>query len=400
LEYHNEIQFLFIDFHRRVERRLTARLEAFAEALEVWMTELSEHFTPNWREGWAQFLADREAEGERLHPDSKLAIEEWIDQSARSVGFSATTEQASESTDNDSQRPFVPHPANQRLGYRLPKDSSLTEADVIFAREIAVVTRALKIAIKQKTDEMEQSGFLARMNPFGSDTLTQQSELATLTLQFSQLSLLFVQLEYQHIEWAALGVAPGAGLDVAEAAENRAAPEAGLRSVFVDDAMNLSLAGSIAKAGAKLLLRGAARLGARAGVRIATGPVSAADEATQFLKRLTDEEYNALTADLSRARLVLSPAEVEASVNPMIARMQFGNALERRVATRISEDQELKLLFRHVGRSPNSFDFLGTGRFTGLKFDITTPGQAAKHLARPYGEGLQIIEYMPPKLLP
>lgn len=271
---------------------------------------------------------------------------------------------------------------------------------MIFAREIAVITRALKIAIKQKTDEMEQPGFLARMNPFGPDALTQQSELATLTLQFSQLSLLFMELGYQHIEWTTLGVAPGAGLDVAEVAEDRAAPEAGLRSVFVEDAMNLSLAGSVAKAGAKLLLRGAARLGARAGVRIATGRPSLADEAQQLLQRVTDEEYNALIADMTRAQIVLSRKEVLASVNPKVARLSFGKAIERLVERRIKNDPELNLLFRHVGRNSKSFDFLGIGRFEGLKLDITTPGQVAKHLARPYGEGLLIIEYLPPKLLP
>ncbi len=104
---------------------------------------------------------------------------------------------------------------------------------------------ALKNSIKQKTDEMEQPGFLARMNPFGPDTLSQQSELATLTLQFSQLSLLFMELGYQHIEWATLLFAPGAGLDVAESAEDQAASPAGLQPVFVEDAMNVAAAVSI-----------------------------------------------------------------------------------------------------------------------------------------------------------
>ena len=399
MEFHNPIQFLFLDFHRRVERRLTARLEAFAEALEVWMTELAEHFTPNWREGWARFLADREAEGERLHPDSKRAIEEWIDQAARPAGFSATAERATTSTD-DGYRPFVQHPANPLVLYALPKHSELTESDAVFAREIAVVTRALKYFIERKTEQMERPDFLTRINPFGPDALALQSEHAALTLQHSQLSLLFTELGYQKIAWTSWQSYPVTGLDGAESADYSAAPEASAPSIFVDTVTNASFVGGIAKAGAKLLLRGAARLGTRAGVRIAGGSLSLTDEATQILKRLTDEEYNSLTADLSRARLVLSPAEVEASVNPMIARMHFGNALERMVARRIKGDSDLSLLFEHVGRNPNTFDFLGIGRFKGLRFDITTPGQAARHLARPYGEGLLIIEYMPPKLLP
>jgi len=397
--YHDPIQFLFLDFHRRVERRLTARLEAFAEALELWMTELAEHFTPNWREGWARFLADREAEGERLHPDSKRAIEEWIDQAAGSVGFTATTEQAATSTDS-GYGPFLQHPANSLLLYSLPKDSELTEADAVFAREIAVVTRALKYAIEKTAGQMERPDFLTRINPFAPEALALQSEHATLTLQHSQLSLLFTELGYQKIEWTSWQSYPVTGLDGAERADYLAAPEASAPSIFVDTVTNALLVGGIAKAGAKLLLRGAAKLGTRAGIRIARGTLSLTDEATQILKRLTDEEYSALTADLSRARLVLSPAEVEASVNPLVARMNFGKSLERLVAMRIGEDHELKLLFKHVGRNRNSFDFLGIGRFQGLKFDITTPGQAAKHLLRPYGEGLLIIEYMPPKLLP
>ncbi len=247
---------------------------------------------------------------------------------------------------------------------------------------------------------MEQPGFLARMNPFGPDALKQQSELAALTLQYSQLSLLFVELGYQHIEWTTVLFAPGAGLDVAESAEERAAPEAGLRSVLIEDAMNVSLAGNIAKLGAKLLLRGAARLGTRAGLRITGSQLSLADEATQILKRVTDEEYNALTANMTRAQLVLSRKEVLASVNPKVARLNFGKAIERLVERRIKNDPELKLLFRHVGRNSRSFDFLGVGRFEGLKFDITTPGQVARHRARPYGDGLLIIEYTPPTLLP
>jgi hypothetical protein len=43
-------------------------------------------------------------------------------------------------------------------------------------------------------------------------------------------------------------------------------------------------------------------------------------------------------------------------------------------------------------------DFIGKGVLGGMNFDITTPGQIAAHMARPYGPGLNILTYIRPAI--
>jgi hypothetical protein len=81
-----------------------------------------------------------------------------------------------------------------------------------------------------------------------------------------------------------------------------------------------------------------------------------------------------------------------------IAIAQYGNALERLVAREIRDDSLLQSIFRHnTGNGP---DFFGQGTLQGQIFDITTPRQVRAHLARPYGQGLNIITYERPAGVP
>lgn len=399
MDYHTPIRFLYLELHRRVMRRIEKSLEPFADALAVWLNELAERYRPRWRESWERFLAEWEAHGVIVAPESKQAVEDWIESAARFVGLADAAEVAPESVDASDYRygPITPHPRNPHLSYRLPKDSRLTARDVVRAREIAAVTRALRIAIKQKTDELERPGLLAQINPFGPDALTLQAELASLTRHYAELTLLFAELGYEQIEWTTLGYPPASGIDQAELIDDAAGPEAGLKSVFIDDSMTVAGVASLTKLAGQLLVRTGSRMAGRIVISIPK-PELLADEATTILKQLTNEEYNALIANMPGARTVLSQREIIASANSSVARMNFGKAVERLVAARIEQDPNLKTLFKYVGKQKNTFDFLGIGRFEGLKFDITTPGQTAKHLARPYGEGLIIIDYISPRL--
>jgi hypothetical protein len=122
---------------------------------------------------------------------------------------------------------------------------------------------------------------------------------------------------------------------------------------------------------------------------------------TRVLQNLTNQQNALLHSDISRAASVLSREEMlSAAGNPGIARMQYGNAVERLVAREISSDPALRSLYQHVG-GPNNPDFIGQGIFRGMNFHITTPGQAGAHLARPgYGQGLNIIQYERPPGFP
>jgi hypothetical protein len=115
------------------------------------------------------------------------------------------------------------------------------------------------------------------------------------------------------------------------------------------------------------------------------------------LQNLTNRENALLSVDLSRAATVLSPAEQAAAAGHRgIAIVQYGNSLERLVAREIRKDPTgLGSLFKPVG-GPGQSDFIGRGFLEGAKYDITTPGQAIRHLNRPYGEGLNIIPYQRP----
>lgn len=79
-----------------------------------------------------------------------------------------------------------------------------------------------------------------------------------------------------------------------------------------------------------------------------------------------------------------------------IANLQFGNAVQRGVASTVNGSDLLPQIFKPmVGRGP---DFIGKGFAENMKFDITTntPRAIAEHRARSYGQDIYIITYERP----
>jgi hypothetical protein len=115
------------------------------------------------------------------------------------------------------------------------------------------------------------------------------------------------------------------------------------------------------------------------------------------LQVVTDVQNAALAANPRIAQTVLSPAEyAAASRRPWLARMQYGNAVERLVAQEVNQSSRTSTWLRHVG-GPNNPDFVGSGRLSGMNFDITTEAAREAHYARPgYGYGLNVIPYERP----
>jgi RHS repeat-associated protein len=116
--------------------------------------------------------------------------------------------------------------------------------------------------------------------------------------------------------------------------------------------------------------------------------------ATARMQALTNAANTELGANPALAKNILSDAEYAVGqANVGVARMQYGNAVERIVGEKINNSWIDRLLFRPVG-GPSNPDFVGKGILKGMNFDITTPGQVAAHLARPYGPGLNILTYI------
>jgi hypothetical protein len=104
-----------------------------------------------------------------------------------------------------------------------------------------------------------------------------------------------------------------------------------------------------------------------------------------------------LAADPKHANTALSRDEYQAAQrNPKVARLQYGNAIERLAAKAIRRSALHRQLFKHIG-GPGRPDFIGCGLAAGMNFDITTPPQIPTHLNRPrYGRGLLIATYQRP----
>ncbi len=115
------------------------------------------------------------------------------------------------------------------------------------------------------------------------------------------------------------------------------------------------------------------------------------------LQNLATFQNARLAANPALAETVLTrPEYAAATKNIGIARMEWGNAVERLMAGEVREQPSLRSMFEHQG-GPNRPDFIGRGAFDGLKFEVTTPGQVRAHLARPrYGLGLNVVTYQRP----
>jgi RHS repeat-associated protein len=124
-------------------------------------------------------------------------------------------------------------------------------------------------------------------------------------------------------------------------------------------------------------------------------------DAPAVLQNITTAQNGALGGSPSLAQTVLTrPEYIAAQRSVSVARMQYGNAIERLSAQEIAQSPLHSRLFRHVG-GPNQPDFVGTpgGPAQGMNFDITTPAAVRAHLARPvYGPGLNVVTYQRPPL--
>jgi hypothetical protein len=124
-------------------------------------------------------------------------------------------------------------------------------------------------------------------------------------------------------------------------------------------------------------------------------------DATKVFQNTTTAQNAELAANPALARTALSPAEYAAGQRSVpVARMQYGNAVERLTADEIRRFPLHRQLFDRAG-GPSRPDFTGApgGPAAGMNFDITTPGQVGAHLARPgYGPGLNVVTYQRPPL--
>jgi RHS repeat-associated protein len=118
-------------------------------------------------------------------------------------------------------------------------------------------------------------------------------------------------------------------------------------------------------------------------------------DAQRALAQITAQVNARLAANPALAQSVLSLNEYQAATRSAnIARIQYGNAVERLVAKEIRESVELREVFRHVG-GPNNPDFVAFGQ----NYDVTTGtmAQVYAHMRRPgYGPALGVVTYTRP----
>lgn len=123
--------------------------------------------------------------------------------------------------------------------------------------------------------------------------------------------------------------------------------------------------------------------------------------ATAVLQSITDAQNAALSTNPALAANFLSRAQYAVGQRvPWLAATNYGTALENMVANQV-ENSPWRWFFSHQGASMPGVsvpDFVGRGPLAGLNFDITTNTSASitAHVARPYGEGLNLIFYSRP----
>ncbi len=121
-------------------------------------------------------------------------------------------------------------------------------------------------------------------------------------------------------------------------------------------------------------------------------------DAGKVLQNATNDWNGQLGANPSLARTVLSPPEYAAGQNSIaVARMQYGNAVERLVAREMGDPLGQRLVRYTGGPGSGSMpDFVGVGPAQGQMFDITTPGQVASKAGKWYGPSLTAPTYVRP----
>lgn len=68
------------------------------------------------------------------------------------------------------------------------------------------------------------------------------------------------------------------------------------------------------------------------------------------------------------------------------------------VANELRDSSQASQFLKYTGNGPGP-DFIGLGKYTGMRFDITTPLQVQSHLNRSYGTNLNIITYERPSYI-
>jgi len=135
---------------------------------------------------------------------------------------------------------------------------------------------------------------------------------------------------------------------------------------------------------------GGALLGAAGG--------KAAEWGTTKLLQWTTSRANAgFAANPGAVAAHVSPRDLAtAAEHPSLMPAIYGKAMESAVAKSAARSPILKRLVEHVG-GPGRPDFSGKGWLRSTNWDVTTPGQAGAHLARPgYGKGLNLLTYIRP----
>ena len=118
---------------------------------------------------------------------------------------------------------------------------------------------------------------------------------------------------------------------------------------------------------------------------------SAKADALSVGQAIVDRVSARLAENPGLARDFLSPAEYEAGQNSVqVARMQYGNAVERMFWDQVDQSPRYQQLFQRLG-GPSRADGVANGQL----FDITTrnPFTVQRHFARSYGQGLRLFQY-------
>ena len=124
-------------------------------------------------------------------------------------------------------------------------------------------------------------------------------------------------------------------------------------------------------------------------------------DATSHFQGLVRRANARLTRNPDLFAAMLEEGELIASASSAgLARMHWGNVVERLVRRDILRTPSLNRLYRPVGGAGNP-DFVGVGRFRGLNFDATTIPGISGHMSRPgYGYNLIIGTYVRPSWFP
>jgi hypothetical protein len=127
MDWSRSVEQLLREIHNGVKRRIEQRLGIYADALQTWLDELFRRPLPaDWRQQWAHFVADQEAQGFKTAPQSCREMEVWIEAWARRrhllpVDKTGTTAHARASNNDERSAPEEPDPHHVQPGAAIPR---------------------------------------------------------------------------------------------------------------------------------------------------------------------------------------------------------------------------------------------------------------------------------------